>query len=88
MDRERIAREESISREDVLLSAELIERINACRQRLRQPDQPMAAADVEEVYRVLGDCSAEISQMAHNRQQDQFKVSEVMRLLEQMSKPE
>lgn len=82
-----IAREELVTREDILLGTELIDRINACRSRLRHP-QSLTPAELEDVYRVLGDCTAEISKMAHDRQQDQAKMATALRLMEQLGNPE
>jgi hypothetical protein len=88
MTQQQIATEELTSREDLLLGSELIDRINTCRRRLRDPQPPLAESEVQELYRLLGDCAAEFSQVAHERQQDQLKISNVLRLLQPTNQPD
>ena len=88
MTKEQIAQEELIAREDLLLGAELMNRINACRQKLREHGKSMSAAELEEVYTLLGQCTQELSKIAFERQQDQLRMLEVVRLLQQMCPPE
>ncbi len=88
MTTEQIAREETIGREDLLLGNELIDRINTCRQCLRNQDGPLSSFEREEVYRVLGDCASEVSKTAFHRRQDQLQLASVLRLLEQMKTSE
>jgi hypothetical protein len=88
MTQEQIAREEFIAREDLLLGAELIGRINSCRQRLRNRAQPLAASEIRDLYGLLGQCTIELSNIAHAHHQDQIRIMSIGRLLQQMSTPE
>jgi hypothetical protein len=77
--------EEYMTREDLVLSPELSDRINACRQRLRNREQMLTGSEIEQVYKLLGDCATELSKVAHERRQDQIKMGSVLRLLQEMS---
>ena len=84
MTKEQIAQEEMIAREDLLLGAELMNRINACRKRLRDHAATLSPAELDEIYNILGQCTQELSKVAFERQQDQVRMLEVVRLLQQM----
>jgi hypothetical protein len=88
MTKEQIAQEEFIAREDLLLGAELMNRINAIRQRLREKAGALTTADLDEIYELLGQCNQELSKVAYDRQQDQLRMLEVIRTLQQMCPPE
>jgi hypothetical protein len=84
MTQEQIAHEELITREDQMLGSELIDRINAGRQRLRKREQPMADADAEALHDLLGLCALELSAIAHERQENQVRLMTIARLMQQM----
>ncbi len=67
---EQIAREEMISREDLLLGSTLTARINACRRQLHDR-QPLAAPAADELYQVRGECALALSQNAYERREDE-----------------
>jgi hypothetical protein len=82
---EQIAREEYIAREDLLLGAEINDRINACRSRLRTADQALTASEIQYLYEVLGQCANELSNYTHQQQEDAARVLIANRVLQQMS---
>jgi hypothetical protein len=82
---EQVAREEQIAREDLLLGAEVIARINSSRRRLRNSEQPLAASEIQDIYQVLGECALELSAIAHERQQNEARRMIIARMLDQMS---
>ncbi len=81
----RIEREEYIAREDVMVGAEVIDRINASRRRLRDQDQPLAASEIQELYELLGQCAIELSDLVHARRENELRLMTIVRLLRQMS---
>ena len=76
--------EERLAGEDFMVTDELNDRIKACRGVLQSNAEALTPAQREELYQLLGECNLRLSKFAWERREEQARLEEILRLMNDM----